>query len=195
MQGKLKRCSTFSRENAARNLLPFPLSPKPTKAEMKLSTTCVRREPVSPELVQEAAGDVCIDATRLSLSRGAVCCALTMRLRSENAIGLCGRMALTMEAVLGQISTSPLNLTLQLFRVSQFLLYEDCAASWCGDYSKFLLLIGWKHHFCRRQQFRCFKVLSQKKKRMPQTIPHSSIYTFSTPMGDLVVVRFPISCC
>ena len=31
---KLKRCSTFSREEGMGDLLPFPLSPEPTKAEM-----------------------------------------------------------------------------------------------------------------------------------------------------------------
>ena len=36
-------------------LLPFPLSPEPTKAEMQLPMTCARGELVSPELIQKAA--------------------------------------------------------------------------------------------------------------------------------------------
>ena len=49
-----KRCSTFSRTE---DLLPFPLYPEPIKAEIKLFTTSAREEPVSPELIQEAAKD------------------------------------------------------------------------------------------------------------------------------------------
>ena len=57
---KIRRCSTFSRREGL-----FPPYPEPTKAEIKLFTTCAREGPVSPELVQEAAGDVRIVATRL----------------------------------------------------------------------------------------------------------------------------------
>ena len=62
MQEMLKRCSTFSREEELRNLLPFPLFPEPTNAEMELSTTCAQGEPVSPELMQEAAVG-CLDVS------------------------------------------------------------------------------------------------------------------------------------
>ena len=51
---------TFSRGEEVRNHLPFPLSPEPTKAEMELSIACARGEPVSPELMHEAEGDVWI---------------------------------------------------------------------------------------------------------------------------------------
>ena len=57
---KLRRCSTFSRREGL-----FPPYPEPTKAEIKLFTTCAREGPASPEQVQEAAGDVRIVATRL----------------------------------------------------------------------------------------------------------------------------------
>ena len=46
---RLKKCSTFSRGEEVRDILPFPLSPEPTKREMQLSMTCVRREPASPK--------------------------------------------------------------------------------------------------------------------------------------------------
>ena len=58
MQEMSKRCSTFSWGEEVRNLLPFPLSIEPTKAEMELSMTCARGEPVSPKPIQEAAVDV-----------------------------------------------------------------------------------------------------------------------------------------
>ena len=51
MQEMMKGCSTFSREKEFRNLLPFPLSPEPTKAEKELSTT-------ARELMHQAAVDV-----------------------------------------------------------------------------------------------------------------------------------------
>ena len=35
-----KMCSTFSRGEEVRDFLPFPLSPEPTKTELKLSMTC-----------------------------------------------------------------------------------------------------------------------------------------------------------
>ena len=58
MQDMLMGCSTFSGEEEFRNLLPFPLSPDPTKAERELSMTCAHGEPVSPELMHQAAVDV-----------------------------------------------------------------------------------------------------------------------------------------
>ena len=58
MQEMLKRCSTLSREEGVRDLLPFPLSPFPTTAEMDLSMTSTHGELVSPELIHEAAVDV-----------------------------------------------------------------------------------------------------------------------------------------
>ena len=42
MQEMLKGCSTFSRVKEFRNLLPFPLSPHPTKAERELSMAFAR---------------------------------------------------------------------------------------------------------------------------------------------------------
>ena len=60
MQEMLKKCSPFARGEEVRDLLPIPLSREPTKAEIKLSTTCARGQPVSPELIQEAAVDVWI---------------------------------------------------------------------------------------------------------------------------------------
>ena len=42
MQEMLKRCSTFVRREEVRDLLPFPLSPEPTAAEMELSMTSAR---------------------------------------------------------------------------------------------------------------------------------------------------------
>ena len=58
MQDMLKGCSTFSRGEEFRNLLPFPLSPGPTKAEKELSTTSAHGDPVSPELMHQVAVDV-----------------------------------------------------------------------------------------------------------------------------------------
>ena len=58
MQDMRKRCSTFSRGEEVRDPLSFPLSLGLTKAEIKLSKTCARGEPVSPELILEAAVDV-----------------------------------------------------------------------------------------------------------------------------------------
>ena len=59
MHEMLKRCSTLSRGGEFRNLVPFPLLPEPTNAEMELSMTCAHGEPVSPELMHEAAVDDC----------------------------------------------------------------------------------------------------------------------------------------
>ena len=47
--GGVEGCSTFSREKEFRNLLPFPLSPEPTKAETELSMKCAHGEPISPD--------------------------------------------------------------------------------------------------------------------------------------------------
>ena len=59
MQEMLNGCSNFSRGKEFRNrLLPFRLSPEPTKAERELSMICAGGEPVSPELMHEAAADV-----------------------------------------------------------------------------------------------------------------------------------------
>ena len=54
----LAMCSPFSRGKEFRDLLPFPLSPEPTKAERELSMICAHGEPDSPELMHEAAVDV-----------------------------------------------------------------------------------------------------------------------------------------
>ena len=68
MQEMLKRCSTFLRGEEVRDLLPFPLSPEPTKAEIELSMTCARAEPVSPELTHEAAVEVWMFLLEMSLN-------------------------------------------------------------------------------------------------------------------------------
>ena len=60
MQEMLERCSTFSREEEVRDLLPFPLSPDPTKVEMDLSMTSACGELVSPEPIHEAGVDVLV---------------------------------------------------------------------------------------------------------------------------------------
>ena len=51
-----------------RDLLPFPLSSEPTKAEMELYMTSARGEPVSPELIHEAAVDVWMFLLKWSLN-------------------------------------------------------------------------------------------------------------------------------
>ena len=47
-----------SHGEGGRHLLPFPLSLERTKAEMELSMTSARGDPVSSELIHAAASDV-----------------------------------------------------------------------------------------------------------------------------------------
>ena len=71
------------------NFLPFPLSPEPTKAEIQLSMVGARGKPVSPELFHGAARMFESDATRLSSSRGTVCCALNNAFAQRGVAVVC----------------------------------------------------------------------------------------------------------
>ena len=56
-------------ERRSTTLLPFQLSPEPTKAEILLSKVSAREKPLSPELIHGAAKRFESDATRLSSQR------------------------------------------------------------------------------------------------------------------------------
>ena len=70
MQEMLKGCSTFTRAEEFRNLLPFFAVARPTKVEKELSMTSAHGDPVSPQLMHEAAVDVWMFLLIWSLSNG-----------------------------------------------------------------------------------------------------------------------------
>ena len=163
--------------------------------------TFARGQPVSPELIQEAAADVSIRCHQF------IVIAWSSLLHAKQVGWRCCMAAVFgTKCDEGRVKSSPRSLTLQLFRacgislqacdkqklgvsgrpsVSQFLLYEGGADSWCCDHTKFLPPFGWKHHFCRRRTVPLLlKSLSEKKGCREQ---------FRTPAFTPSAIRWVIS--
>ena len=79
---------------------PLSTAPEPTKADMQLSMTCARGDPVRPELIQEAAMDVWIPCNQIFV----VAWSSWLRAKIRSRSGICSCLAQLIDADLFTIT-------------------------------------------------------------------------------------------